>query len=137
MNYLQRTKRPANPFTRLFGGILFTAAGVGILIQLFAPSFFPGVLHGLGGALWRGSAASISSFDFFAYLDSKETLIRENQELKRKLSKAELRLAALPLLQEEYAKLQFLAGRESEKQFTLAAVLVRPNVSLYDTLVVD
>ncbi|OGG47381.1 hypothetical protein A2761_00140 [Candidatus Kaiserbacteria bacterium RIFCSPHIGHO2_01_FULL_51_33] len=137
MNYLRRSKRPPDPFTKFVGGVFLFAVGTLALVQFFAPSFFPAVLHSLGGALWRSDAASVSSLGIFNYLRSKEDLILQNRDLKRELQEAKLRLAIFSMLQEEYENLERLVGREPKKDFILAAVLTRPNVSLYDTLVID
>src|SRR3989344_2705857 len=138
MIYLQRTSRPTNPLTKVAIGAATVFIVGAILLQLFAPSFFPSVLHTLGLPLWRSNAAvGVSFSNFFGLLNSKRALILSNRDLKAKLEETQLRLTAQIALQDEYLKLKALFEGEGRKDAIIAAVLARPNVSVYDTLVID
>jgi len=73
----------------------------------------------------------------FSFFESKQKLKKENDVLKSELIALELASISSKLLAEENRLLKEMMGRFSEKEFTLAAVISKPNHSPYDTLILD
>ncbi len=138
MIYPPRHNLARNPFSKLILlglGIVFL---LGIFLYFFVPTFFPGLLHQLGRPLWQAdNTASIALGTFFESFRGKELLVAKNESLAEELSALRWRLAALEMLEWENAELKGLLNRRDERTSTLAAVLTRPNLSPYDTLIVD
>ena len=137
-NYLQRHRRPEDPLRKLavFGGI--AAISVGVLVSLFAPSFFPGMLQEIGHPLWEAETATAAALPgFLELLRSKRELVLQNRGLRTELADASLRLSALLMLAEENRELKKMLGRAPAGERVAAGVLVRPNQSPYDTLIID
>ncbi len=139
MNYLRPSSRVISPLARL--GILAAAALalILILVSIFIPTALPAALHALGRPLWQGSARAelaVSNASSLL-LRSKGSLIEENQALREKIATQELQLASFTLLRQESDALKALWGRRPDRQVTIASVLARPNLSLYDTVIVD
>lgn len=76
--------------------------------------------------------------DFFSFLDSKENLLRENKLLKDNLSKNELILINKKLILQENLALKKMLGRtELESNLILANVILKPGLSIYNSLIID
>ncbi|OGG46984.1 hypothetical protein A2671_00370 [Candidatus Kaiserbacteria bacterium RIFCSPHIGHO2_01_FULL_49_13] len=138
MNSLRPSRRPTPPLVRLrllgFGVLsLFIAATVFLF-----PSAFPSVLQRIGGPIWEGSNIAGGAFQTLGEsFRSKYDLIQENRALQQKLADIELQLQGLKIIQEENFELASRKDHEESSPKIVAAVLTRPNVSLYDTLIVD
>ncbi len=73
-----------------------------------------------------------------AFFSSKTTLSEENQNLKSELDQNQATMTNYNSLLAENISLKETLGRKNEKtSMTLSAVLSKPNISLYDTLVID
>ena len=73
-----------------------------------------------------------------SYFISKNSLYLENENLKSKLGKWEMRNSNYNSVLNENVSLKEILGRKNEKiPMILAAILSKPNQSLYDTLVID
>lgn len=137
MSYLQDSlKRKKKIFYSLF--ILFFLI---IVIFLRNPIYNIGrvIFSGIGGGIWSAGNAiggffgSIGSeFRTKNYLyNLNKNLITENDSLKRELLDRNI-------LFDENTKLKEMFGRKSsESKLVLGNILVKPNRSLYDTLVLD
>lgn len=74
---------------------------------------------------------------FKSNLKSKESLYRENEQLKESIGKLSLFLQNQNLITEENSRLKEILGRNENKAIVLGKVLAKPNRSLYDTLIID
>ena len=79
-----------------------------------------------------------------AYFYSKNSLLRENENLKLQLSEQEARMANYNSVLDENLKMKEILGRLSAQagkitavNMVLAGILAKPNQSPYDTLVID
>ena len=136
MNFPRRTNR--RPEAVLAFALLVLIALIAGVVALFFPSFFPSGAHAVGKPLWQGNhAATLSLSDFFGLLHSKRELILQNRALSASLDEANTQLATLALVTAENTSLKSLLGREDSSKSLVAAVLARPNVSPYDTLLID
>lgn len=71
-------------------------------------------------------------------IKSKENLSKENNELKKELNLINSKLLLSQILLRENNELKTLLGRKEENQkFILANVLAKPNLSPYDSLILD
>lgn len=75
--------------------------------------------------------------EFKSNLKSKESLYRENEELKESIGKLTLLLQNQNLITEENSSFKEIFGRNEDKNVILGKVLAKPNRSLYDTLIID
>ncbi len=76
----------------------------------------------------------ISPFDF---LTTKKNLLIANKQLKEDIWKDKLMLADRNLLLKENIELKEMMGRLKKGDMILASVIAKPNVSVYDSLIVD
>jgi cell shape-determining protein MreC len=70
-------------------------------------------------------------------LQSKQSLLAENQKLNDELMTDIAEAADRKVLLDENLELKNILGRTGGKDLTLAAILAKPNKSAYDTLIVD
>jgi len=109
-----------------------------IVLYSFAPAFFAEPLIIAAHTVWNVRDAFSPLFSGTqGFLRLKKQLAAENAALKKENKRLVLRDAQLRLLSAEYARLSELLGRRSDASFVTGRVLVRPPVSLYDTLVID
>ena len=68
----------------------------------------------------------------------RESILKENEDLKLKISENLVNQANYNAVLDENLKLKEILGRKTEKEnLVLAAILAKPNQSLYDTLIID
>jgi len=82
-----------------------------------------------------------------SYFYSKNSLLLENENLKSKLNEQETRISNYNSVLDENLKIKEILGRKQETRpngssgreanVILAAILSKPNQSLYDTLIID
>lgn len=72
-----------------------------------------------------------------AYFKSKRTLDAENAQLKLEKEELTLRLSNYQILENENKELKSVLERKENHNFILGNILVKPNRSLYDTLIID
>ncbi len=73
-----------------------------------------------------------------SFFISKNTILNENENLRLELENNKASLANYNSVLEENLSLKDILGRKEEnKEMVLAAILMRPNQSLYDTLIID
>src|SRR3989338_370625 len=74
--------------------------------------------------------------NFTSYFISKSSLHKENDDLKSRLAEDEARMANYNSISAENESLKGIFGRKSERvDLVLAAILAKPNQTLYDTLI--
>lgn len=72
-----------------------------------------------------------------SYFSSKKNLTKENEQLKNRVTEVEALLLDRETLAAENTTLKESLGRSVSKKLVLAKVLIKPNRSLYDTLIID
>ncbi|HVZ75896.1 MAG TPA: rod shape-determining protein MreC [Candidatus Paceibacterota bacterium] len=116
------------------------AAGVGLVLML---AF---ILRGpLAGTVWRAGAPLMTARNAFAASSgilfsnflSNQSLAAENSALRAELASTTIALQDRDLLYAQVEDLQARLGRDESRPRTLAAVLMSPPVSAYDTLLLD
>lgn len=114
-------------------GAIVVLAG---LAQVAAPHLFPAVATAIAHPFWRTEFAIEQGA-----LDSRETLLNENQSLLRQLDEARVRLETMGAIESENSQLKALLGRGTttspRNPGILAAVLIKPPASAYDELIID
>ena len=122
-----------------YRGILI-AGGIFVLVLVlpFTRSFISRVGGSIGTSILRvvnGSSGWLSNR--FALLESKRSLLQENELLQGQILELEARNAERNLLAQENEELKRVLGRSESNTFILAAVLAKPPKSVYDTLLID
>lgn len=122
---------------KIFLGIVVLLLGLGFYFGKL--SFLSESLQFIARPLWAIKNYSATIVDnTVALFESKEKLISENTELKNELKTINLQLLNKKLLLTENEKLKELLGKKDEKtKFILANVILKPNLSLYDSLILD
>lgn len=121
--------------------------GIFALMVLVSVSYFWGgtIYYGISAAahyvsepLWKaGNRVANTASSYTAFLDSKGTLKKRNDELEQEIQELRLKLLSKDLLLQENKELKAVLGRVTERDVILAAVLSKPNNSPYDTLIID
>lgn len=108
------------------------------VLNTYPPEFLRPVTVALASPFWqaRDLAANVFQAILFPFTDKKK-LFEENTALKLELVKKNLALLALEDLVVENQEFKELGGRQLKESFVLAAVLNRPPISAYDTLIID
>lgn len=107
------------------GLLLFSAPLRGALIRLVSP---------LWGVQEKTSTSGDEIADAFS---SKEKLMAEIALLRNKITESDIVLRRFRVLEEENTELKRLLGRQVYESGVLAAVLGRPAITPYDTLIID
>jgi len=136
MNYPQRHKKKSIPW------ILILTIIIVVLLIVFRPAFPENIRERvflLGSPIWNSNQAIKANVSGFASeLKSKQSLIEENQKLRGELQKIRLETLTNNILREENKVLRERFGRtENASSTILAAILKRPNTTLYDTFIID
>lgn len=132
--------RFANNSRRSSRPVIFTVI-VFVIVAILVPIVFPS----LGGAFrtvlrpfasaGKGIGSGLQTVG--AYFGSKAHMQKRNQELEREVSELKTRLLDRDILAAENIALQEVLNRKVSSSLTLARVLIKPNRSLYDTVVID
>lgn len=108
------------------------------LLHFFYPRALREATYRVAAPVWRAERfARETATRLFSHLSSKETLIRENEGLRRTLSEQEHLLFDRTLLAEENRALKETLGRRGNEVRMLAALLATPPRSPYDSVVLD
>jgi cell shape-determining protein MreC len=130
-NYLQRSKS-GKPLKWIASIIVVFI--LGSVLFSFTGNFF----LNLAKPLWQGeNLFARRASTVIGYFSSKNSLIKENTELKEKLEIAEELAASARAFKDREAELLRTLGRPENRGSLSAAVLVHPPQSPYDTLVID
>ncbi|MDQ3245058.1 MAG: hypothetical protein M3P22_01805, partial [bacterium] len=77
-------------------------------------------------------------YNMQSFLESKNILLKENETLRNKLNENEANMANYNSILAENTKLKEDWGRKKENtNMIVATILSKPNISLYDTLIID
>jgi cell shape-determining protein MreC len=131
MTYL-RTHDNRSGRKRAAGWVFAVLAAAVLVIYMFVPHFFPSLFTSMVRPFWR-TELSIE----LGSLQSLESLLQENQYLKRQIADADARLQTIAATEAENQELKAILGRASTTPYILAAVLSHPPISVYDELVID
>lgn len=108
-------------------------------VAIFSIPFSRNLLFSVGSPIWyiENSIKNFFSYNL-AILDSKNNLLEENAYLKNQLSLKDKEEILFDLLSKENEDLKNILNRKKENQkLLLGAILVKPFLSPYDTLIVD
>jgi cell shape-determining protein MreC len=110
MTYLRANKRPAEKRNRVIYSIVAFLIFVMILVQIFFPHFLPSIFTSIFKPFWTARISVTAGS-----LDSRDTLILENEDLKRKIQEYEVRLSTISSIEEENVLLKEIFGRPEQK----------------------
>lgn len=138
ISFRDKNRRDYRARTFFVLGILFVVLGITVLIvgtQKTKDSF-----SFLTGKLFstRASVGDALSTTASVVGESKKSLITERDGLKEQVANLEAQLTTLTVLKDENEKLQEMVGRKGDVgEQILGRIIVKPNQSLYDTLIID
>lgn len=139
-NYLPHHKeKKKGLFTKTFIVILIII-GIIIIVRVLVPNFFTNTFQSASVLFWKNKNSSVENItNSTQFLRSKKSLIAENNKLNTKVKELEFNLLELDFLKQENEFIKKFFGREifNMEDSVLASVLARPNVSPYDTFVID
>ncbi len=137
MPYLQDRKRNNNTRTALVIAICAIVFII-LLFKIGAFSWAGRTLQGIALPFWKTRTAVVETVSpYQSAFTSKRALFTENEDLKSKLSEIEAKMQNYQTLLDENTQLKEAFGRKESGEQLLAAILVKPGQSLYDTLIVD
>lgn len=137
MSYLQDKKNRQNKFIKI------TIAAFALLVVFYFRAGIFGAVSFVGISVFRpvltaGSSVGGAFGNLGAYFSSKRSLYAENEELKQKLEARNILRSDYDVLASENEGLKKIMWRlPDNRELTLAAILLKPNRSPYDTLVID
>ena len=137
MNYLLDRK----PKKKKLSYYVFFAIFIIIILYFRAP-IFSGLSY-VSSAIFRpvlsvggnigGKLSGLG--DFFSF---RSTLIKENEELRNQVAELNAEMSNYSTVQGDNVRLQEILDRKREDvSLVLAAILAKPNTSIYDTLIID
>lgn len=134
MNYLiKNNSRGDKKKKKILAGVLFF-----VVISFFAPSFFSGIFSQVGGVVWNSENFIFRSVrDTIQLFRFKNSLLAENEELKKRLETMVVDALATDIMRQENSDLKEVLGRIDDKKVLLASVLRTPPFSPYDTFILD
>ncbi len=121
----------------LLGGVLLV-----LVIIIFSIGFTKtkNALFSFSGSLFKVRAAAIDGIttESAVMFESKKSIVSERDALRQKVADLEAQVLSLSALKDENQKLQEMLSRNTTaKEQILGRVIVKPNQSIYDTLIVD
>lgn len=137
MNYLLDKKTKRNKYYKIFLGLI-----IFIVILYFRAGIFSGLSY-VSSFIFRpiitsGNSVIVKIKNIGAYFSSKDSLYRENEDLKFKIEEDRANRTNYDSVVRENLELKDILGRKSEQMnLLLANILAKPNQSLYDTLLID
>ena len=140
MSFLQQNKYSRRPKSRFPKSFLITGALVFAIIGInhFTFGGVSRLLHSAGAPIWKSQAGVIHAYqNIIVGLKDKQVLLYENKELREEITRLELSSIGAFVLRQENEDLKQFLNRKDARELIAAAVLARPNRTLYDTFVVD
>ncbi len=139
-NYLLHHKeKKQGLFTKTFVVVLLVIVII-VAVRIIFPNTFTSSLQFISSPFWKAKNSSVEGVvNSSQLLRSKRSLVFENDNLKAQIRASEFKLLEFEFLNQENESLKELLGREifNVKDAVLGAVLARPNVSPYDTFIID
>ena len=97
-----------------------------------------GAVHTAATPLWKaGQWVENTTSPFLGYFSSRRGLYIENKDLKQQVAVLNAKLSDRSLVREENSELKKMLGRDDQEKRVLGIVLVKPNQTPYDTLILD
>ncbi len=112
--------------------ILLVSILLSIVYFLF-PRFLPSVFAIVARPFWNIPRIVKNGEEFV----SVSNLIKENEELKKKIEENESKYYFLDFIQEENKHLKEIMGRNQSDNSILAKIIKKPPFSAYDTIIID
>jgi len=135
MNYQLKSKPKKNVAFGRAWKITLVFCFLVFIFSRISPTLFYKIIEPVSRPLMSIREAFSEGFENrFSFILSKKNIIDENNTLKEKLAEASLSLLNMQVLESEN---QFLKGIREEGNLMLARIISRPNISPYDTLIVD
>jgi cell shape-determining protein MreC len=108
-----------------------------LLVGFF--TFSKRVFNFIGKPIWQAKKAVFEEVDDSGFLfKSRSSLFKENKKISEENSRLKIEMIDYQILKNENEKLKEILDRISDKkEFILASILVKPNYSPYDTLIID
>lgn len=139
-NYLLHHKeKKQGLFTKVFLAILAIAVII-FIVRFFFPNTLTSTGQFISSPFWKAKNSSVEGVvNSTQLLRSKRSLIFENDNLKNEIKETEFKLLGFESLKQENESLKELLGRGvlNIEDTVLGAVLARPNISPYDTFIID
>ena len=134
MTYLRPNKSPWRGPARTIGFIAGVFVLFIILIQIFSPHTFSGMMTAFARPFWRANFAIQNGA-----LRSPEQLLKENAGLQVEIDglKQLVSSSSISSILSENEELRAMFHRASSTPYTLAAVLARPLFMPYDEIIID
>src|ERR1035437_8720332 len=119
---------------------------LGVIVLIIAIYFRANIFDGLSSfshtifrpVLVLGNNIGARIYNASSFFDSKNTLLRANDGLRSDLNTSYATISNYNSVLDENTKLKEILGRKNEKvNMTLSAILSKPNMSPYDTLIID
>ncbi len=119
--------------------IIFPTFAVVFFVLIFSIPWSRNLLFSAGSPLWSLKNSIVTFFsDNIAVLNSKTDLLKENSLLKEQILTNNKEQALFDLLKKENEDLKNILSRTKMSQkVLLGAVLIKPFLSPYDTLIID
>lgn len=137
MTYLRPSNR-IDPDKKRARRIAVFFVVVSLLVSFVFPHAVGKVLYSIFSPVWKAETETAAWFlEKVRFVESKASLIRENEAMKKELALHEVVALELTQIKDENSTLKELLGRPKKGTSLLASVLRRPPISPYDTLVID
>jgi cell shape-determining protein MreC len=137
MTYLRQSNR-IDPDKKRARRIAVFFVVTSLLVSFVFPHAVGKVLYSVFSPVWKAETNIAAWFlEKIQFVESKASLIRENEMMKKELALHEVTALELTQIRDENSALKELLGRPEKGKALLAAVLRRPPISPYDTLVID
>lgn len=138
MNYRLKTSRRGRQIkTSLIMVIILIIAFI-IILSIDTLPNLSSSLNFIGRPFWNFSENTGSTIrSMFSVVESKASLIGENDKLRQENASLKIANQATLSLQAENLELRSLLNRTDQKGSLLAKILAGPNITTYDTFIVD
>lgn len=140
MNFLLQNKFSSRSKSRFPKSFLIMGVLVLIIVGINQLTFggVSRVLYSAGGPIWKSQAGVVNAFEsILVGFKNKQELQKDNERLREEVARLELSYITTEILRQENEDLRGFLNREVQRELIVAAVLARPNRTLYDTFVVD
>ena len=133
MNYHQKNSSVKKIFTH---GLIFFV--VLMLFRIFFSSFFSAVFYSIAKPFWNVRNLTFDRLeDTSYYVESKESLVLKNKELKAEIYTMEIKNLELTAQLSNYMDGDVLDTRKTENGFVSAKVVSKPPFSPFDILILN
>jgi rod shape-determining protein MreC len=137
MNYLQKNKSARGFMSKPTIVIIIIVIGT-LILYFFAWNFFNQAIFAVGRPIWSVKNYIVSqAVKIWSSAKNTEQLALQNEKLERELREARIAIETLETYKNENDFLKSILGRSDGENRLIAAILTKPNLSPYDTFVLD